>query len=97
MNISEFIKAVQEYYGMKYRAGALKYLLGYLEKQPFRLEVIFEETILEFSGQFKVLPDVSVYNKIVKAKEKYNKDYMVSIPGEREKFGYKTEPLKIVE
>ena len=97
MNEMEFIKAIQEYYGIKYRTGALKYIVGYLKKQPFLLEVVFEETIKEYSGQYKTLPDVSVFSKVVKAKKENVKDFMMDAPGQKLKFGYKPENLQIVD
>lgn len=95
MNLKIFIKEIQVYYNMKYTNGTLQHIITFLEKQPFRLDVIFDETILTFSGQYKTLPNIAIFNDIVKIKTQYAKDYMMDIQGERLKFGYKQGKTQI--
>ena len=68
MVVKDFIKAVQEYYGMGYRQGLQLNLIGnYLkEKSGTYLTCLFSATVKGFSGQYKSLPDIAVFEKLSK-------------------------------
>ncbi len=102
MTTTKFVRSIQEYYGIKYERGTLKYLLGYLEKQPFRLELIFEETLKVFSGQYKTLPDIAIFTKIEEAQKMWNKEYAVLLSSSSEEernrvLGYKPKNKSITD
>ena len=62
--VNDFLKEVQAYYGMKYDKGTLRYLVGYLEKQKLRYDILLKETFKTFSGQYKTLPDIAIFEKV---------------------------------
>ena len=76
MKTAEFIKQIQDYYGMQYKEGTLNVLIAWLEKQPVRLDILFQETIPLFSGQYKTLPDIAIFNKVVITERKGAEDSM---------------------
>lgn len=63
MKVREFIKGIQEYYGLEYRKGIqLNTIATFLsEKSEYMLSCLFSAVILEFSGQYKTLPDIAVF------------------------------------
>lgn len=79
MEVKEFIRGTQDYYGLEYRKGIhLNTIATYLsEKSEFMLGCLFSAIILEFSGQYKTLPDVAALEKA--------KDRMYEIYNERMK------------
>ena len=68
METKEFILGMQEYYGQEYRHGIqLNTIASWLDGHgPRYLECIFEATIKGFSGQYKVLPDIAVFESLKK-------------------------------
>lgn len=66
MELKEFITRLQDYYGQPYRRGELRnQVLDYLDTfQPEYLEALYKATLENFSGQFKTLPDIAVFEKL---------------------------------
>ncbi len=77
MDTVKFIKMIENYYGIKYRSGMLSILIGYLEKQTLDLNSIFQKVVLDFSGQYKTLPDIAIFEKIIKVEKKYMNKFMI--------------------
>lgn len=69
MELKIFIKDIQEYYGLIYSDGILKHLLKYLDSTNINLEELFQKTIKKFSGQYKTLPDIAVFENYGADKE----------------------------
>ena len=59
MDLRTFIKEIQIYYNLRYPVGTLKVILSYLEKTNTNLDELYDNTVLTFSGKYKVLPDVA--------------------------------------
>ena len=66
MVVKDFVKAVQEYYGLEYRTGLQLNLIGnYLgEKSDKYITCLFSATVKGFSGQYKSLPDIAVFESL---------------------------------
>ena len=66
MVVKSFIKAIQDYYGMEYRKGLqLDLIADYLkEKSESYLTCLFSVTVKDFSGQYKSLPDIAVFERL---------------------------------
>ena len=66
MVVKSFIKGIQEYYGQEYRAGLqLDLVADYLkDKTEMYLTCLFAVTVKDFSGQYKSLPDIAVFEKL---------------------------------
>ena len=66
MVVKDFIKAVQDYYGLEYRQGLQLNLVGnYLnEKSDKYLTCLFSATVKGFSGQYKSLPDIAIFENL---------------------------------
>ena len=98
MTIQDFLRDIQGYYNLRYSLGTLKIIFQYLEKQPLLYDVLFKEVVLSFSGQYKTLPDVAIFEKIVKNKIQYAKDYMPRDNGKSLlEFGFKQDSILKIE
>lgn len=66
MKTKEFIIKIQNYYGQKYREGEhIELVYKYLNnKNENYLKCLFVATVKNFSGQFKTLPDIAVFEKL---------------------------------
>lgn len=64
MTVIEFLKDIENYYGLEYREGQLKYILPFLEKEK-KLERLLKYTFEDFPSQYKVLPDIAAFKKIL--------------------------------
>ena len=62
MTTVNFIRTVQDYYGLEYSKGMGKVIVGYLDKltDEFRPHLL-AETLRIHSATYKALPDVSVF------------------------------------
>ncbi len=68
METKEFIIGIQGYYGQEYRQGIqLNTIASWLSGHgPKYLECVFEATIKSFSGQYKTLPDIAIFEGLKK-------------------------------
>ncbi len=66
MTAEKFMDDIQEYYGVDYRPGLHRdKIFTYLEGKSERyLDFLFDIVILNFSGQYRTLPDVAIYEKL---------------------------------
>ncbi len=66
MTAKEFIINIQEYYGLKYRKGKqANMVFTYLSKKSDRfLDFLFETTVSGFSGQYRTLPDIAIFEEL---------------------------------
>ena len=67
MTTKQFIQKVQNYYGVKYREGehidmVFKYLNSKTENY---LTCLYPATLKGFSGQFKTLPDIKIFEDLI--------------------------------
>jgi hypothetical protein len=66
-NIKQFILAIQEHYEAEYKSDLeLKFIQTYLQEKD--LQWLFIETIKTHSKKWKSLPDVAIFNDIIKEK-----------------------------
>ena len=67
MIVKDFISKIQSYYGQEYRLGTqIDLIIAYLNKKSEKyLTCLFAAVIKEFSGQYKTLPDIAVFEKVV--------------------------------
>jgi hypothetical protein len=66
MNTKTFVEAMQRYYGMAYQPGTGEVVTRYLDA-TFReneLEHLAAMTIKTYSGRYKTLPDVAVFEEL---------------------------------
>ena len=65
MVVQDFLKTIQEYYGMKYNHGVqIEMIYKYLEKKSSEFLIcLLSTTIQNFSGQYKTLPDIAIFNQ----------------------------------
>lgn len=63
MTTKDFIFKVQEYYGLKYRKGThIDLIFQYLNsKHENYLTCLYAATVKNFSGQYKTLPDIAIF------------------------------------
>lgn len=66
MTAKEFISKIQDYYGLEYRKGAqIDLIIAYLNQRSAKyLICLFAAVVKEFSGQYKILPDIAVFEKV---------------------------------
>ena len=66
MNSKDFISKIQDYYGLEYRKGAqIDLIIAYLNQRSGKyLICLFAAVVKEFSGQYKTLPDIAVFEKV---------------------------------
>jgi hypothetical protein len=65
MTQDEFIASIQDYYGQKYPAGQLPFIKKYLAtRNETALTMLFGEILKSFSGQYKTLPDVAIFESV---------------------------------
>ena len=65
MTIQEFVKAVQNYYNHVYAEGQRPYVAQYLRgKSPEYLDALFSVLLLRYSGQYKTVPDIAVFESL---------------------------------
>lgn len=65
MKAQEFVKAVEAYYGAYERPLVRRTVLAYVEQfGPEIVRQIYQLLLLEFSGQYKMAPDVAAIEKI---------------------------------
>ena len=64
MGPSEFVKQIEEYYG-DYRPKVKEMVMIYIYPlSGSQLDRLWKEVILKFSGQYKVPPDVAIFQKL---------------------------------
>lgn len=61
MTAKQFVFEIQEYYGMNYSKGQLTRMVDWFRKNDGILGELLEAVIKGFSGQYKVLPDIAVF------------------------------------
>ena len=66
MNNLKFIELIQGYYNLEYADITLEFLLGYIERLDIDLKILFEKTIKTFSGQYRSLPDIAIFEAMIK-------------------------------
>jgi len=66
LNSKEFISKIQDYYGLEYRTGAqIDLIIAYLNQRSEEyLICLFAAVVKDFSGQYKTLPDIAVFEKV---------------------------------
>lgn len=66
MTAKEFIADIHEYYGTQYRKGKQRNMIyTYLSKKSSKyLDSLFEVTVKRFSGQYKTLPDIAIFEEL---------------------------------
>ncbi len=66
MKTKEFLFKVQNYYGLKYREGEhITLVYQYLNsKHENYLTCLYSATVKTFSGQYKTLPDIAIFEKL---------------------------------
>lgn len=80
MTVKEFVKRVQDYYGM-YPAGQKQAIAEYLEtKKPKYLDFLYGELIKTFSSKWKATPDIAIFEECRKG---FLDDYKAEIVYER--------------
>ena len=69
MIVKDFIVKIQDYYGQEYRKGTqLDLITAYLNvKSEKYLTCLFAAVVKEFSSQYKTLPDIAIFEKVIKA------------------------------
>ena len=67
MKIIDFIVKIENYYGIKYRQGEqIDLITMYLEiKSENYLTYLFSAVIKNFSGQYKTLPDIAIFETLI--------------------------------
>ena len=87
MTSKQFVNELQEYYGMTYSKGQLMRMIDWFNKNADILDELLEAVIYGFSGQFKTLPDIAVFEDhldeayLIK-KSKKPKQYAIAPPTE---------------
>jgi len=68
MTTKHFIFKIQDYYGIKYREGTqINMIFQYLNsKKENYLTCLYSATVKNFSGQYKTLPDIAIFEKLTK-------------------------------
>jgi hypothetical protein len=62
VTIKDFLDGIQKYYGMTYQDGQKPYIAQYLETFNERaLSHLFAKTLTSYSGRYKALPDIAVW------------------------------------
>ncbi len=76
MKTKEFMFKVQSYYGLKYRDGEhIELVYKYLDsKHENYLTCLYSATVKNFSGQYKTLPDIAIFEGL---KDKTNKYFLI--------------------
>ena len=66
LKTKEFMFKVQSYYGLKYRDGEhIELVYKYLDsKHENYLTCLYSATVKNFSGQYKTLPDIAIFEKL---------------------------------
>lgn len=65
MKAEEFVKAIEAYYGAYERPLVRRTVLAYMEQyRPGVIRRLYQQLLLEFSGQYKVAPDVAAIEKV---------------------------------
>ena len=72
MDRVSFINNVQNYYNQTYAPGTLTYITEYLDKYSDDMGLLFVKTIKSFSGQYKSLPDIAIFEGIINDIKKDN-------------------------
>ena len=69
MKATEFMEKIQKYYGLKYLKGVQENLIkSYLEsKHDNYLKCLFSATVKEYTGEYKMLPNIAVFEKLTDA------------------------------
>ena len=69
MKTKEFLTKVQNYYGLNYRKGEhIELVYKYLDsKSDIYLTCLYSATVKSFSGQYKTLPDIAIFEKMTEA------------------------------
>jgi hypothetical protein len=75
VNPKQFVRAIEAYYGPYERLLVKKTVLRYAEQfGQEKLQQIYHNLILEFSGQYRVTPDVAAIEKTRRLLEKNQDD-----------------------
>ena len=65
MTATDFVRAVEAYYGKYERPLVKKTILRYCEQfHADELRQVYQRLLLEFSGQYKVTPDIAAIEKV---------------------------------
>lgn len=82
MTAQRFIKEIEGYYGEYEREATRKYVLDYISKNysDRSRDRLFKRLLLDYSGQFKVTPDIAVLEGI-KVKLLQEPDYHAPAKG----------------
>jgi len=65
MKATEFVKAVEAYYGAYERPLVRRTVVAYLEQfHPDVRRQLYQQLLLEFLGQYKVAPDVAAIERV---------------------------------
>ncbi len=66
MKTTEFLTKTQEYYNLKYVKGTqLNMIATYINgKSEYYLDALFVAVTTKFSGQYKTLPDIAIFEKL---------------------------------
>ncbi len=69
MKTVDFITKIQGYYDRKYTTGIqIDLITKYLDsKHENYLSCLFNATVKNFSGQYKTLPDIAIFEKLITA------------------------------